>query len=272
MSKTIYIKFPDITEQVTITPTTLRERIENYLAENNQGLAHIIFIGRPYTIEQIGEFYDRVGDQSTIHVITWPKLPTPQQLFERMHRDRGGWDVMSKQKPVATLSSGDTRWFSKNYEGFTEEQKTEFKNILSDFLSSKNGYPCVIQINFTTSENIQDFFYIEEFFNIACEVVGCTQEQAIEYISNWSSSSPQKSILIPLVFGDYYKRSFFRDDAIKNAEFLPTLRRYNERVGLPDPDQVPSFGTDYGGSKEEDYKSKYIKYKNKYLELKNKLK
>ncbi len=152
-----------------------------------------------------------------------------------------GWDVMSKQKPVGTLPSTAV-WF--NYKTFTESQKCEFLSILSNRASFLNGYQCDIEIYAVHGK--LTFFYIREFLNVICELVGCTFDEAIECISNISSSfvHRNKMLVIHLAFGDYYKKSF-KQIALKNRRFLPLLIEYNKRVGLPHPDSIPQYTKDY---------------------------
>lgn len=159
-----------------------------------------------------------------------------KSLFELMKRHQDGWDVLSKQKPVATLETGDQSWFKTPFYQLSERSKELFLKLIEDNIREKYRYDCRVQIlpdRPNENRNRQLFFYIPEYFNTACRLIGCTPDEGKEYVFNPFSRGVNKSLFINLVFGDYYKPRFLSPD--EKDQLRPLLRDYNSSVGLPDP-------------------------------------
>ncbi len=255
---------------------SIKDNIERFVAENNLVLRKVIFAGSDF----LGR-YDQLNvyDGSTITLSVYANITEPEILFEKFTKEEGGWKEMSKQKPVATLKSGFSWWFTENFARFSQEKKGRFSLMMSDFLTKRNGYKTEIQIyEPTTSDaSTQNFFFIPDFYRTACHVIDIAEEAANSYISSWDigRDDPKKNLLINLVFGDYY-RPYLKPGLERNEEFMVILRNYNERVGIGAPETLPELISTGGGNKSSfskqdiEYKEKYIKYKNKYIELKKK--
>jgi hypothetical protein len=178
------------------------------------------------------------------------KKKLPSILFDDFrfsHRD--GWNELSKKKPVATFASGYPEWFYNNFLLYTEEEKQELLQYISQFLTRKNKYPTEVKIYIEITESGRgiSFFYIPEYFRIACELVGYSFEEAADLILHSNSNSPnqkKRDRLIHLVFGDYYK-GYFKQYSIETEGFMDLLRRYNAEVGLPDPNSLPMYNQEY---------------------------
>ncbi len=159
-----------------------------------------------------------------------------KSLFELIKIHQDGWDVLSKQKPVATLETGVQDWFKTPFYQLSEISKKIFLQLINANIFKKYGYSCQVQLydipNRPTNMNRQLFFYIPEYFNIACELFGLSPEQGKEYVFNPFSSGENKELFINLVFGDYYKPWF---ESEKKELLRPFIQEYNSRVGLPEP-------------------------------------
>ncbi len=179
---------------------------------------------------------------------------SPRDLFRIMvNKRQDGWDVLSKQKPVATLNSGGRDWFFDSYNLYTEEEKRELLNYISEFLSHKNQYETIVRFYNLGGES---FFLIPIYLRKAIELVGYNPIEAVNIISDPgmiygpNNNSNKNEInkrkrLIHLVFGDYYKPLSFKQTAIETEGFMDLLRRYNAEVGLLDPDSLPMYNQEY---------------------------
>jgi hypothetical protein len=162
-------------------------------------------------------------------------LTDAESLFELMKMHQDGWEVLSKQKPVATLESGVKDWFITPFYQLSQISKKIFLQLINANIIKKYGYSCRVQLydipNRPKNINRQFFFYIPEYFNIACELFGLSPEQGKEYVFNPFSSGDNKTLFINLVFGDYYKPWFTSDE---KERLRPFIQEYNLRVGLPE--------------------------------------
>lgn len=274
MSVTIKIGgYPDLISPIG----SIQQTIERFIADNNLILKQILFAGGTY-FGKYNELKERVRNESTVHLVVYPIISEPQKLFDKLKNETGGWLQLGKSKSVATLASGQTWWFSGNWINFTVEKKESVLSLMTEFLTVKNGYQTSVQFYEPVSGidiigGDQYFFYVPDFFRIACEIVGITEEQAKIYICSWTEGNddPKKKLLVYLVFGDYYK-PYMKKELQSNEEFMRILHQYNTRIGLPEPDTIPNLeGGSTLSSSYDLYKTKYLKYKEKYIKLKQKL-
>ncbi len=240
---------------VPLDKDQIQNYIDQFIREGNLVLRHITFAGTSYP--RVSDI-SNLQDGSTIILYTYQIIKDARGLMVLMASENGGWQQISKSKPVATLESGQTWWFTENYPNLSPEQKTVLKNMLKKRINNGKDYRMELEIYVPADKKNQFFFYVPEFLSIACEIVGCTVEQGMEYISDFGITNPQKDLLISLVFGDYYKDDETKASLRSNPEFMRVLNEYNHRVGLPE-----QTGGNYSN-----YKEKYLKYKQKYLELK----
>jgi hypothetical protein len=254
----VIINFTSIYKtEIPLDTNQIQNAIDKYISDGKLNLKYIIFNGRKFS--KVSDIQN-LQDGSIIYLSTFPIITEPKILNSKMVFEENGWKNISKSKPVATLGSGDYSWFVENYINFSPEKKTMFKTILGKRINNGKDYKMNLEIYFPTiKQGHQLFFFVPDFFSIACEVVGCTIEQGYEYVSDFltNESNPQKMLLINLVFGDYYKDEEIKEELSSNQEFMKVLNEYNKRVGLSE--QIS----------ENDYKQKYLKYKNKYLKLRD---
>lgn len=278
--------------EVPLDTEQIQNKIDEYIKKNNLVLRQIIHAGLSYL--KISDVKKKLSNGSTIYLSVYPIITDATTLIKKMMDDNGGWKEISKCKPVATLSSGQTWWFTENYPKLSFEEKNKFKTLLSDELNQNKDYKIELDIYVPTiKENHQIFFYVLEFFRIACEVVDCTVEEGYEFVSDWTYNESilnKKKLLINLVFGDFYKTNdpISKLELSTNSEFIRVLNEYNRRVGLqeskpeseskpePKPEPKPESKLELKAKLEEKtngddliYKAKYIKYKAKYIKLKN---
>jgi len=225
--------------QLKSTKENLQDTITHYITNYNLILKDIIFAGKKF--ENYTSLIDEIRYQNNVivYLTVYPIITDPYLLFYKLKKETGGWQDISKSKPVATLNSGFNEWFTYNYNNFSSKQKDIIKNLITMFLAKKNGYVINIDIYEPSETQNQYFFFSQELLEIASKIIDLPINLVKEYITNpyKYNDDPKKMLLIYLVFGDYYK-SYFTDELTKNDEFMKLLHTYNNEVGLSNPELI----------------------------------
>jgi len=188
--------------QYKVNKSKLIGFILNYLDYYEIGYLNVQIGARTMDIFQMN--IEEIDPTMKIIVYTYKIIKDPRKLLFAMDEIYNSVDYkkISKQKPVATLNSGDQTWFYKNYERFSIEEKNTFKRMLSDITGM------TIEINDSENFCCRILFYDPTYLMRLSDVFGHSLAKSIEILTTYrepEERTKQINALINIAFGDYYR-------------------------------------------------------------------
>lgn len=240
-----------------VTSDSLIRHINSYL--DTFHFDAIVHAGKSYEIADIDSLMSKLHDGMTIHLLLVQKIDSAQKMLTALNLTYKSMahniTKISKNKPVATLNSGNHKWFYVNYDLMPEAEKALLKSRFTGFLTKKNGYETQLEIYSPDDKSSLVVFYDRRFLTELCKIFDYSLQEGLEMIARIrTEKSPEQLAFIYLAFGDIVGLGAEIPDGSPGLDIAKA--KLSEYTALVEPMK--------GGN----YYKKYLKYKTKYSKLK----
>jgi hypothetical protein len=174
----------------------LSDFITDYCRRNNWEFSQVVYGGKGYTLEQLGELYPRLSEYTTIHVMTVPIWDKQQLFFQYINSDIS---KISNIKPVATVPSAMGRSpLQENYKRLSPQDRADLLARLNRFLEKKTG----LSIDLAEAKGNGYLFYSRHYLSILAYLAGMSLERVVEICFDWDIGKNYMDI-IHIAFADF---------------------------------------------------------------------